>query len=283
LMFSIWAVCMSPVIAAVTTESARPTGFSIAFGSGIGLGVLAGLIGGRMPGWVTRAGWAASPAQSKQIVLFTACASVVLAFWPVLRLRLDSPAPHETRSYPSGSFIRRFLVAIGVWGFAVGLFNPLFNAYFARQFRMSVERIGTTFSIAQATEVVAMMAAPFVLRRLGLTRGVALMQLASAIALALLAPAPVALVAVALYTAFASFQYMSEPGIYSELMNCVPPGQRGGASALNFLVLFGGQALAAAISGAIVARYGYPPMLAAASVLAAFGAWLFWHLPQESR
>jgi len=52
---------------------------------------------------------------------------------------------------------------------------------------------------------------------------------------------------------------------------------------LYFLVLFAGQALAAAISGAIVARYGYPPMLAAASVLAAFAAWLFWHLPQESR
>jgi MFS family permease len=283
LMFAIWAVCMSPVIAAVTSESARASGFSIIFGSGVGLGVVAGLVGGRMPSWVARAGWAASPAQAKQLVLFAACASVVLALWPALRLGLESPAPRETRSYPGGPFIQSFLVAIGVWAFAVGLFNPLFNAYFARQFRMSVERIGTTFSIAQATQVVAMMAAPFVLRRLGLTRGVAVMQLAAAIALALLAPAPVALVAAALYAAFASFEYMCAPGFYSSLMSRVLPEQRSGASALNFLVMFAGQAVAAAAAGTVVARFGYPPMLVAASVLAACAAWLFWRLPQESR
>jgi len=283
LMFAIWAVCMSPVVAAVTTESARPFGFSITFGTGIGLGVIAGLIGGRMPGWIARAGWASSPARAKQLVLFAACASVLLALWPALRLRLESPAPHETRSYPGGPFIRRFLVAIGVWGFAIGLFNPFFNAYFARQFRMSVEKIGTTFSIAQAVEVAAMMAAPIVLRHLGLTRGVALMQLATAGALALLSPAHVAFVAAALYAAFASFQYMSEPGIYTSLMSRVLPEQRGGASALNFLVMFAAQALAATVAGAVVARYGYPPMLAAASILAAAAAALFWRLPQDSR
>jgi len=282
-MFSLWAVCMSPAVAAVTTESARASGFSITFGTGIGLGVLAGLIGGRMPGWIARAGLAASPAGAKQLVLFVAAASVLLALWPALLLRLESPAPRENRSYPGGPFIRRFLVAIGVWGFAVGLFNPLFNAYFARQFRMSVEKIGTTFSIAQAIEVAAMMAAPFILRRVGLTRGVAVMQLATAIALALLAPAPVPLVAAALYAAYASFQYMSEPGIYTSLMSRVLPEQRSGASALNFLVMFAAQALAATAAGAIISRFGYPPMLAAASILAAAAAVLFWRLPQESR
>ncbi len=283
LMFSIWAVSMSPVVAAVTTETARASGFSIIFGSGIGLGVLAGLVGGRMPGWVTRAGWASSPAQAKQFVLLVACASVLIALWPTLRLRLETPPPSETRSYPRGPFIRRYLVAIGVWGFAIGLFNPLFNAYFARQFRLSVEKIGTVFSVAQAIEVAAMLAAPLLLRRLGLTRGVALTQLGAAVALGLLAPAPVALAAAALYSAFASFQYMSEPGIYTSLMSRVLPEQRSGASALNFLVTFAAQAIAATAAGAIVARYGYPPMLAAASAIATVAALLFWRLPQESR
>ena len=283
LMFSIWAVCMSPVVAAVTTESARPSAFSIVCGSGVGLGVVAGLIGGRIPGWVARAGWASSAAQSKQIVLFAACASVVLSLWPLIRLRLESPLPREMRSYPGGAFIRRFLGAIGVWSFAVGLFNPLFNAYFARRFHMSVENIGTAFSISQAAVVAAMLAAPPVFRRLGLTRGVAWMQFATAGALALLAPTPVALLAAALYAAFTSFQYMSEPGILSSLMSRVPPEQRSGASALNFLVMFAGQALAATAGGAIVARYGYPPMLFVASVLATAAAVLFWRIPQESR
>lgn len=281
LLFSIWAVCVSPIVATVTTETARPTAFSITFGSGVGLGIAAALIGGRLPGWIARAGWAASPAQSKQFVLFAASGCALLALCPVLRLRVESP-PRETRYYPSGSFIRRFLIAIGVWSFATGLFNPLFNAYFARQFHMSVESIGTAFSVAQAAEVVAMMAAPFMLLRLGLTRGVAIMQLASAAALGLLTRAPVALVGVALYAAFASFQYMSEPGIYSSLMSRVLPERRSGASALNFLVIFAGQALAASAAGVIVARAGYRPMLVAASILAAVAAWLFWRLPQGS-
>ena len=283
LMFATWAVCMSPIVASVTSESVRPSAFSIVCGSGIALGVGAGLLGGNMPGWVARAGWASSPAQAKQLVLLAACASVLLALWPALQLRLEGVPPRETRSYPTGPFIRRFLVAIGVWGFAIGLFNPLFNAYFARQFRLPVEKIGTVFSVAQAIEVAAMMAAPLVLRRLGLTHGVAVMQLATALSLALLAPAPVPLAAAALYAAFASFQYMSEPGIYTSLMSRVLPEQRSGASAMNFLVMFAAQAVAATAAGTIVARYGYPPMLAAAAVIAAAAAVLFWRLPHESR
>jgi predicted MFS family arabinose efflux permease len=75
---------------------------------------------------------------------------------------------------------------------------------------------------------------------------------------------------------------MSEPGIYTSLMNRVLPGERGGASALNFFVMFAGQALAAALAGTVVARYGYPPMLAMAAALAVTAACLFWRLPRES-
>ena len=51
---------------------------------------------------------------------------------------------------------------------------------------------------------------------------------------------------------------------------------------MNFLVLFGAQALAASIAGVVVTRYGYSPMLAGAAVLAVLAAWLFWQLPRES-
>jgi predicted MFS family arabinose efflux permease len=99
--------------------------------------------------------------------------------------------------------------------------------------------------------------------------------------LALLGPAPTAVVAIALYAAYSSFQYMTEPGVYSSLMNRVPPGQRSGASALNFLVVFGSQALAASVAGAVVAQYGYRPMLAGAAGLAVVAAWLFSRLKYE--
>ena len=280
-LFSTWAVCISPAVAAVTTESVRPTAFSIVFGSGIGLGVAAGILGGRLPGWILHSGLASTPAQSKQLVLLAASFCVALALWPLARMRIQSPPANETRSYPRGPFIRQFLIAIGVWSLATGAFNPLFNAYFARQFHLAVERIGLAFSIAQATSAAAILAAPIVLKRMGLIRGVAATQLATAAVLALLAPAPTALVAVALYAAYSSFQFMTEPGLYSSLMNRVPPSQHGGASALNFLVVFGSQALAASAAGAVVARFGYPPMLAGAAVLAAVAAWLFSRLKYD--
>jgi MFS family permease len=278
---SIWVVAFSPVTAAVTPERARPTAFSLLFGSGISLGIGAGMIAGSLARWVAHSGLAASPAQSKQLVLFAGSACVALALWPLLRLRIQSPPPSETRNYPRGPFIRSFLVAMAVWSFATGLFAPLFNAYFARRFSMPVDRIGMVFSAAQVAQAVAMFAAPLVLRRLGLTRGVAAMQLATALALAFLAPAQVAIFASAIYAAYLSFQYMSEPGIYASLMNHVSPGQRSGASALNFLVFFSGQALAASVAGAVVTRYGYPPMLFGAAMLAAVAAWLFSRLKYD--
>lgn len=282
-LFSLWSVVLTPAIAAVTPESARPAAYSFSIGSGIALGMAAAVLGGRLPGWFTHAGLGSSAAESKQFVLLAGSVSTALALWPLRRLQIESPHSPETISCPRGPFIRRFLLAVGVWNFATGAFNPLFNAFFARSFRMPVEHIGTVFSFAQAAQVIAIFFAPLVLRRLGLTRGVAVIQLATALILALLAPTQVALIAAVLYTSYMSFQYMSEPGIYSSLMNRVLPGQRSGASALNYLVLFGGQTLAATLSGTAVARYGYPSMLTGAALLAAVAAWLFWRLPQEKQ
>lgn len=278
LFFSLWAVSMSPAVAALSTERTRPTAFSVIFGTGIGLGIVAGVIGGRLPGWIAYAGLAAGPMESKRLALIAAGAFACLALWPIARLTLDTPRPRETRSYPTGPFIWRFLIAIGVWNFATGLFNPLFNAYFSRQWAMPVERIGLVFSISQAAQVAALLLAPMVLRKLGLVRGVAVMQIAAAAALAALASGPAVLTAAALYAGYASFQYMSEPGAYSLLMNRAPREQHSGASAMNFLVVFLAQAAAASAGGAIVAHYGYPPLLAGAAAMAISAAFAFWWL-----
>lgn len=275
---AIWTVAISPATAAVTPEGARPAAFSLLFGSGIALGIGAGVGAGSIARWLEHVQVVSSPLYAKQAVLIAGSACVALALIPLARLRIESPPPRETRSYPRGSFITRFLIAIGIWNFATGLFNPLFNAYFARQFSMPVARIGTVFSLAQAAQVVAILSAPLVFRKFGMARGVSAMQLATALALATLACSSAAMAAVALYAAYASLQYMSEPGIYSLLMDRVAPAERSGASALNFLVLFLAQAGAAWLSGLVVTRFGYPPMLAGAACLAAAAGITFWRL-----
>ncbi len=68
---------------------------------------------------------------------------------------------------------------------------------------------------------------------------------------------------------------MSEPGVFALLMNSVPVAQRAGISALNMIVIFAAQAAAASLSGVLISRFGYPPVLIAASLICAAAALLF--------
>jgi predicted MFS family arabinose efflux permease len=74
---------------------------------------------------------------------------------------------------------------------------------------------------------------------------------------------------------YKSFQAMCEPGTYSLLMGRVGAAERSGAAALNFLVLFCTQAVAAAASGAAISRFGYSVVLWAAAALAVVAGLLF--------
>ncbi len=279
---SLWAVAFSPAVAALTSERSRPIGFSITHSSGIGVGILAGLIGARVPRWVLEAHLVPDALHAKQFALLASVAFAALAFWPLSKLRLESAEPEESRTYPRGPFIYKFLAAIGVWSLATGAFNPLFNAYFERRFHMPLESIGIVFTFSQLGQVGTILLSPLLLRRLGLVRGVACTQLVTALALGSMGASPSAFAAAALYVAYMSFQYMGDPGINSLLMNRVDSTQRGGAAALYFLVAFLGQALAASVAGAVVSRFGYPPMLVGAAVLAVVAALLFWRVESSA-
>lgn len=268
-VFAIWAVSIAPLIAHLAGEQKRPRAFSIFFASSIALGILGGLAGGALPGWVARIVPAMDGSQAKQAALLIGCVFAALALWPVSRLRIPA-APSEARRYPRSPFVARFLLVLGVWNLATGAFNPFFNAFFARNLHLPVERIGALFSAGQLAQVAAILAAPVVLRRFGLVPAIAGMQLATGVALGCLAGATAAPLAAASYMAYVAFQWMSEPGMYSLLMNQVKPGEQSGAAALNFLVAFSSQALAASLAGLGYAHFGYPAVMG----LAAGGAML---------
>jgi predicted MFS family arabinose efflux permease len=111
-----------------------------------------------------------------------------------------------------------------------------------------------------------MLLSPLVLQRLGLMRGICSMQVATGLALAGLAFAP-GVLAAPFYALYTAFQFMSEPGLYSLLMNGVDPESRTGASALNFIVIFSIHAVTAWVAGAAITEFGYSPVLAGAAVV----------------
>jgi MFS family permease len=277
---SVWFVSVAPAVSGLSSERNRPTGFSLFFATGIAVGVLGGLAGGRLPGWIQEMFALGTAASAKQAALLAGCAISALAILPARHLSLPAGVARESRVYPWNPVLARFFAAIAAWSFATGCLSPFFTALFSRHFNMSDERIGLVFSGSQLAQVAAVLAAPLVLRRFGLVGGVVAMQVAAAAMLATLASGPPILAAATAYVGFMSLQSMCEPGTYSLLMNHVGEEQRSGASALNFLVIFSAQAAAAGLAGIVITRLGYPAMLAVAATVALGAAFLFRRLLQ---
>jgi predicted MFS family arabinose efflux permease len=271
--FAIFAVTVAPAIAQLSNDSTRPRAFSIFFSVGIALGIAGGQLAGHLPDLLG----------SKRAALYAACVLIALAVVPALSLRMAPVASSTERSYPSGSFVRRFLVSIFVWSMAAGAFSPFFNVFFAQRLNASVTQVGNIYSLGQAAQVVAILFAPHVLARLGLTAGVALSQFLCGLALLGLALAShVGLWTAGLcYAGYLGFHFMGEPGLFSLLMNHAAPHERSGASALNFLATFAGQAVAVALAGVVVARSGYTPVFTAAAGLSALAALLVWRMATD--
>jgi MFS family permease len=272
---SAWPVALSPVVAQLTTAKSRPLGFSLICSSGIAIGILGGLAAGHMPGWLLALHMASSKVESYRESLLIGCAFVLLAFWRFTRINMGAAQADKRVFRRPSPMLLRFLVAMAVWNLGTGALNPFFNVFFARSVHLPVEQIGTVFAFAQIAQVAAILLTPLVFRKVGLTRGISGMQYATALALIGLAIAGGPVWAAAGYAAYMMFQYMSEPGMFTLLMEGVPEAERNSASALNFLVGFSGQAIAAATAGHLITNFGYPPVMIGSALVCASAALLF--------
>jgi predicted MFS family arabinose efflux permease len=261
-----WVVCLSPAVANAVEESKRPFAFSVLFAAAVATGSLGGFIGGNMPGWCQRlgmhyAGIVISVIESKRITLVAACAVTALAVWPISRLRRDAQSPSSRWIQRPTPFLLRFLLASACWAAAVGAFNPFTNVFFTRYLGVTTAHLGNFFSIAQLLQAGAVLLMPFLLRKTGLISGIMAAQLATAVAVGLLAFGRSLLHEEIIYCVFMAAQHMCDPGFQSLLMGGIATEERSGATALYFLVISIAQAAAAASAGAAFARFGYPPVL----------------------
>jgi MFS family permease len=275
---SVWAVCLSPTVAQLTSERTRPFAFSLVFSVGILIPALGGLAGGILPGRLAQTTLPIHSLEPLQMVLLLSCGIVAMGVWPILKLQIaPAPAaPAKTRR-TFNPFLLRFLPAIALWSMVDDSFSPFANVYFARHLQMSLPRIGVVFSLSQLAQVLAVLAAPLAFRKFGLVAGVIYLQIAVSFALGSLAMARGTTTAALIYVGYTALQ-CSEPGMYSLLMNRVPAEERSSASALNCFVMSCSQAIAAAFAGASIARFGYPSLLWVSSATSLAAAYLFWRL-----
>ena len=280
--FCLWSVSFSPMAAKLTTDKNRPFAFSLLFSTGIGMGVLGGVAGGCLPGWLQTIAPSMRSSDAKRIVLIMCCAIVMFGIWPISRLKLRVEPETRRGSWKVDPFLFRFLPAIALWSLVIGSFTPFATAYLSRHIQISLPHIGMIASASQLAQVLAVLIAPAVFKRFGLVSGIMYTQVATALAIGALAHARHVPLVVILYLSFTAFQWMSGPGIYSLLMNRVAERERSNASAANILVTSLFQAIGSAVSGAAYANFGYPAVLCAVAGTALLAAFLLRALLQDS-
>ena len=275
LSLCLWAVCVSPMTAALTTERERPLAFSLVFSLGIGVGAAGALAGSRMPELFSHMVGNASILAPDQLTLIAACSIAMLALIPALRLRSVGIVTSPRRKSFFTPAMRRILPAVGIWGLVTGSFAPFGNVFLAMHVHLPLRSVGTVFSISQLCQVAAVLCAPLVFRRLGVPNGVFTMQIATACCFMMLALTVHPLASGMTYVVLMGMQYMGEPGIYSMMMNIVPEEARGSASASMALVLGGAQLIAAAGAGWTFTNLGYPRSLGIIAIIALTAGLLF--------
>ena len=268
LLLSVWAVCYSPSIAALSGEKGRRLAFSISCAAGMSVCGLGGAVAGFLPGWIAGLTHIPAGAPADRAALLAAGGLIALALPVAAGLRFPRAEAEAKPGRFAGKALLPLLSVLALWSAAVGAFNPLFNSFFAVRMGLSPARIGAIYSCSQALQAVSLLGAPALFRRWGNGGGVASLQLATAMALLVLACAKGGGLAASAYIFYMCFQYMTEPAVFSTLMSRVSPEQRTGASAAYFIATSAAAAIAAWAGGWGIANFGYPAVLSVSALVA---------------
>ena len=145
---------------------------------------------------------------------------------------------------------------MAVWALVTGSFPPFANVYFVHHLGLSLEKMGFVFSLRRWSSFCCpLRSSPVSAHGAGQRRDSDPIRNGCRIRLSGLDPSRHGGgMGVPDYMAV---QYMNEPGIFSLLMDQIPPSERSSASASTFFVTYACQAMASAMGAAIV-RFGYP-------------------------
>lgn len=265
-----WAVCMAPLVAALTSERERSTGFSVIFCSGIGFAGLGGWLAGIAPHLLE--------GNSKAAVMLIGCAVATSTTLPLMCLPRNVKSTKSGRTRPFfHPALRRLIFPLAIWALVTGSFPVFANVFFVRHLGMSLPRLGVIHSASQLLQAAAILIAPFVFRSVSRTRSIAITQVGTAIGIGTIGVCN-AHYAAPVFCIYMAVQYMNEPALYSFLMDAVPSSERTSASSSASFISSSAQALAPLVMGALIVRWGYSIVLSCLGVLAFCAALAFWSL-----
>lgn len=279
-------VCYLPAVARLTSEENRTAAFSLIISASLIASAFGGVVCGYVPAWMKAAGILMSAADVKRLLLLVSCLIVVFGLFPLVRLRIPEPeskAPTENtwRSavlHRPSPFLLRFLPLMALWAAVIASFGPFGNVYLASALHVPMSHIGVIFAVVQLIQLCMIIATPIIFGLLGTVRGIVLVQGAAAVMFCVLAIAHQTSIAVTVYLIVSALQWMSSPGLYNLVMSKTPDNERTTAAAATLLCNAIAASAATTCSGALIARYGYPPVLIGAAALAFTATLLVWLL-----
>jgi MFS family permease len=267
-------VSVQPYLQENSRRRQRPYIFSVSFTLMWVTSILAGFIAGWLPmlfAWANPA-LASLEADRLQYSLWIGVFFTFIALIPAQgmagRTKSEKPSAAELdqHSEQSGSsnpwkLIARFSLCNALIGFGAGMIVPYFNLYFRDWVGASIPQIGMVFAMGQFGTALGSISSPFLAKRIGLIKGVAVSQLCSLPFMLLMAWQHELWLCSLCFIFRGAFMNMCTPMRQETTMEIVPQRHRARASAAESMSWNLAWATAMFFSGGIIKNYGYDTSL----------------------
>lgn len=271
------------------TEASEERERAHLFGVQAGLGVVAGVLGSVVGGFLPRVysvlfGIAPEGPEAYQGVLLFAFGLLILAAIPILHIRAGQgrPPPRLREVLAHREVLFRLLLITGLIGLGAGLLMPFVNIFFKLRFGVPDPVLGSIFAANSLLMGLGNFSAPPLAERFGKVRTMVWSQAVSLPFLLLWGFGPGLGWSVAGYLVRTPLMNLAAPVFSLFSMELVPPRLRGGLSGVLLLSWNGGWALGSFASGFVQVRWGFTPLFSLTAILYAL-AILYTHRSFGSR
>ncbi len=274
----LYGATYNPEMMRSTDPADRQIAFSLAFTAGTVTSIVASVVGGLLPRFFARFG--ASPFTGLRLTLVVGAMFIFSSTAVFIRLREraattrddmpDSLYPvEEEPDVPSAwrKFAVRYAVVNMIIGFGAGLSIPYLNLYFADRFQASTVVVGNLFAMSNVVLTAGALLAPWLVRRAGILRTVAMTVCGSLVFLVIMAFTRNITVAALAFWMRAGLMMCSTPVTDQFCLELVPADKRSVAHNIFQMAWTGAWAVSTAIGGWLIQKSGFVlPMILTAVV-----------------
>ena len=279
----IWRVAMPPMLMGLTEPGTRARAFAWNVGLLVVWGGLGTALAGATSQWLER-GWGFEQLAAVRGALLLGAVGSAASLLVFRRSRVPEggapvaaaaePAAQSARVGTSLLATRQLLLLVGlvaVWMLGPALAAPFFNIFFAREHRLSIERIGFILAAANVCWAIAVLASGELARRVGVRRLLVVSLLFFAPAMWGLSFAGNVELAVLLYWLQGLIAPVTNPLIDQWLLGQTPRERQGAVSSWRQVAADGSAMVGASVGGRLLESGAFGRLFAVAGAIGFVG------------